>query len=150
MYKKILILSPAGANANYIMLVLQKRKISHELSYHNQGTHHRGGETFKNSLKHFTAWNDSLEKLNNNSEWFSLHNIVDQKFYFVIINWWEKLYYNADGSKVSSYPKNWIEEQTKIWKKFSYPIIRAHLNWFYGYKNKNRQEFVDYPQIKNK
>lgn len=147
MQKKICIVSPAGANGNYIALVLSGLLKKNELSYHNQGTHSDQNKTIKQI--HIYN-NEQHNNIINDDSYFVLQNVVNDKFWFVIINWWEKMMYNSSPyTDLDDFVTPWIREQKERWNMYKHPIVRAILNWFYAYKNKERPECLRINEIKN-
>jgi len=147
MFKEyVFALSPAGGNHNYISLVLLGKIKRSILIYHEDGAYSSNNP----GIKHGHFWNDSYQKIIDNPSTFAYHNVINEKFYFVIINWWEKFCYNAPDDYHRNFYKEWYDQQIFLWKNFDHPIVRANLNWFYGYKNKDRPELKDCPHITNK
>ena len=146
MFKKILMVSPAGANGNYIALILLNKLDKHQFSYHAQGTHGKNSKL----INHIHHWEKSLISFLDDSNYIVIQNIIDKKFPFVIINWWEKLYHNPDSNKEFLIAEEWIKAQKKIWYNFKHPLVRAILSWFYSYKNKENKELKNVAEIKNK
>ena len=87
MMNKILILSPAGGNGNYIALVLMNLLGKSELCYHMQGTH---GPCKGGLIYHVHTWTSEKEYLLSDKDCITLQNVFDENFWFVIINWWKK------------------------------------------------------------
>ena len=146
MYKRVFLLSPAGGNGNYIGLVLLGKVEQPALSYHFQGNFSKNNP----GVIQYHIWDDSNLKFCNQPDIIAIQNVVKEKFYFVIVNWWEKIFFHQSSDWETAYSDDWLKEQTELWKNFDYPIVRANLNWFYAYKNKNRPELYDVPLIKNK
>ena len=138
MKDKVMILSPAGANGNYIALTLLGLVKEFEFCYHMQGTH----GSHLNKIKHVHIWDDNFVNLLNDDSYIILQNIFDEKFWFVIINWWEKNYCNVNPKDwpAQKYGVDWIDWQKKLWNDYNHPIVRAILNWFYAYLNRDRTE----------
>ena len=148
MMNKILILSPAGGNGNYIALVLMNLLGKSELCYHMQGTH---GPCKGGLIYHVHTWTSEKEYLLGDKDCITLQNVFDENFWFVIINWWEKMYYNVDPNDrlAKGFIEDWLITQTKIWSKYRHPIVRAVLHWFYGYFTKTHPECKRIEKIKS-
>lgn len=133
-----MIVSPVGGNGNYIALTLLGLVKESEFSYHLQGTH----GAHRNKIKQVHIWDDDFVNLLNNDSYIKLQNIFDEKFWFVIINWWEKNYCNVPPKDETTQNNGveWIDWQKKLWNDYKHPIVRAILNWFYGYLNRDRPE----------
>jgi len=138
MKNKVMILSPAGGNGNYIALTLMDLLGKSELCYHMQGTH---GPCL-GKIYHVHVWNSEKEHLLTDEDCITLQNVFDEKFWFVIINWWEKMYHNVapNDRLTKEFVEDWIMAQTKSWNKYPHPIVRAVLHWFYGYLNRTHPE----------
>ena len=85
---KVLIVSPAGACGNYIALTLLNKINNNEFSYHEQGTH----GNLALDIKHIHTWTDSMTKLLHDDSFYHLQNDITNKFWIVLINWFEKFY----------------------------------------------------------
>jgi len=146
MKDKVMIVSPAGANGNYIALTLLGLVDKFEFCYHMQGTHGRHAS----KIKHVHIWNDDLAPLLHDDSYIVLQNIFNEKFWFVIINWWEKNYHTVDPNDELGrlYGVTWVDSQVALWKDYKHPIVRAILNWFYAYHNGHRPECKRINQIK--
>lgn len=133
-----MIVSPVGGNGNYIALTLLGLVKEFEFCYHMQGTHGAHG----NKIKQVHIWDDDFVNLLNDDSYIKLQNIFDEKFWFVIINWWEKNYCNVppNDRTAQKYGVEWIDWQKKLWNDYNHPIVRAILNWFYGYLNRDKPE----------
>ena len=145
MHKKILMVSPTGANGNYISLTILNRVKKHQFSYHDQGTHGEDSAL----IFHVHHWENSLLSFLKNSDYLVVQNIIEKKFPFVIINWWEKLYYNTNNNEFMI-SQTWIKEQTKVWQNYKHPLVRAILRWFFSYKNQENNELKNIEEITNK
>ena len=142
---KVLIVSPAGACGNYIALTLLNKIDHNEFSYHEQGTH---GNLARN-ITHIHTWADGMTELLNDNSYFHLQNDITNKFWIVLINWFEKFYYNPAKPKDKAFGIDWIRTQENFWRESEDPLVRAILNWFYAYKNNNRPECGRIDAIKN-
>ena len=138
MKDKVMIVGPAGGNGNYIALTILNLVNKNEFCYHMQGTH---GD-YKHRTAHIQKWEDEYEYYLEDETYINLQNIFEEKFWFVLINWWEKKFHSRVENDVEaiSAGNEWIETQTKLWKHYSHPIVRAILKWFYGYLQKELPE----------
>ena len=153
MPKGICIVSPTGGSGNYIALTLLNKISKPELSYHWQGTHYSTNEQL---IRHIHRWNEQHDaNLINSSRWLPhedsifLQNVIDKKWEFVIINWWEKIYHNAGKSKLRKDGEDWISWQKDLWKNYNHPIVRAILTWTYSYNDCTAPELKRIQNIKN-
>ena len=147
MYKKIFILSPAGGNINYIALTLLGKIVESQLAYHDQGTHGHNAHL----IKHQSFWDHSFQVYLDDKDFLPIQVVTEEKFYFLIINWWEKLYFHVNNNNdLLIWAQQWLSDQGERWKEYEQPFVRANLNWFYAYKDRIRPEMFDCPQIKNK
>jgi len=138
MKNKVMIVSPAGGNGNYIALTLLNLVNKNEFCYHMQGTH--GNHARR--IAHIHQWKDEYQYYLQDETYIHVQNIFDEKFWFVLINWWEKNFHSITENDLPAfrYGNEWINSQTKFWNNYSHPIVRAILNWFYGYLEKQRPE----------
>jgi len=146
MYNKIFILGPAGGNLNYIALTLLGKVRENQFVYHEQGSH---GDN-NNIIQHLHTWNDSCQCYLTDKDYLPIQVVTGEKFYFLMINWWEKFYYNVINTGDLRWSQQWFDDQAERWKAYEQPFVRANLHWFYAYKNRIRPELFDCVQIKNK
>lgn len=142
-----MIVSPAGGNGNYIALTFLNLVSKNEFCYHLQGTHGK----HVSRIVHIHQWKDEHEHYLKDETYFHVQNVFDEKFWFVLINWWEKNFHSIAENDLPAvrYGNEWIKSQTKFWSSYSHPIVRAILNWFYGYRNKKRAECKRISMIKD-
>lgn len=141
MDKNLCFVSPAGASGNYIALTLTGQQVPNTFSYHDYGTHGIGNN-FKNKglFKFIHYWDDSHKSLLQDDNNLVIQNVVDDKSEFIIINWWEKFWHNANPID-KQFGENWIREQTDIWEHYGQnALVRAILEWV---KNLRDSKHID-------
>jgi hypothetical protein len=142
------LVGPAGGNINYIAQVLTNTVLTPMLAYHynTNGSHTKSAMTWKQICPPTDEYKKYLNETN-----FIIQILSKQKFFFVILNWFEK--HSRSPAYDNIYFKTWISTQANLWKSVvneKYVLVKAVLKWYYNLKEENIIDNIDIPQIKNK
>lgn len=165
----IILYGPAGANCNYICLVINKvdPQIKQNIVYHYLGTHagnikvvrqQEDLEVIEKSLddkKYFGCifhyWEDTYEKLleRNNINPFQIY--IDDYKEMVVINWFEKFLHNPTTKRDEMQSQQWIKSQKTHWEKYTNFVgERAVTHWIYKIYSNAIKEFENNTFFKKK
>ena len=163
----IYLISPAGANGNYLSLKMIGVDTGNTLSYHHLGNHAHWFDDKDKKILNFQQLSDKTDAtrviiisgmaFNEAKHLITdkdtvIQNYLDMHREILLLNWFHKTTKPEDrdvSNKISGYRGAWIKWQTDLWKANSkLPVVSAVAEWMYKLFDDNFADIKRLPDIK--